>query len=372
MGTWPGALQPLLLEPEDGHIHLPCLNRSPIPPHFTLPIQPFTYVARDGVEYIVPKELLPSAKAWRSMSNNNEGVVHHEVRLERKQRNLAKLLAAVPGTRLVRLFKAKRTDLVEISLGGAPGEPPVVCAMGKSGLAQKSKRLFVGDEVIAINGVPTRGHEATRLRLSAGMGELYLSVRRHGGEIGSARRRPTGSQQLWALLGRTLRVQRRQRTQAALSLLVPLACIGLLVGVFTTINAGKDANIKATVERLRLSSKQAATYCPRPSSPYGHLLHAHDRFFCSPYARVPSVDPGHYGCTNATAILYQACDRRSHTKFFGTPTYPANPTSQAGGLLGGGKGPGQMPNLGMGRRLYGNKHTLGWATARFSGCAVPA
>ena len=99
-----------------------------------------------------------------------------QVRLERKQRNLAKLLAAVPGTRLVRLFKARRTDLVHISLAGAPGEPPLVCALGKGGLAERSKRLFVGDEVLAINGVPTLGHEATRLRLAAGIGVLALAL----------------------------------------------------------------------------------------------------------------------------------------------------------------------------------------------------
>ena len=203
-----------------------------------MPGTPFTYVARDGVEYTVPPDLLPSAKAWKHLRSSSEGVVHHEVRLERKQRNLAKLLAAVPGTRLVRLFKAKRTDFVDIMLSGAPREPPLVTSLGRGGLAEKSKRLFVGDEVIAINGVEAFGHEATRLRLSAGIGELYLSVRRHGGEIGSARQRPTGLQQLQALLGRIVRVQGRQYVQATLALLVPLACIALLVGVFMTISGG--------------------------------------------------------------------------------------------------------------------------------------
>lgn len=249
------------------------------------PGKSFPFIARDGVEYVVPPELLPSTKAWKKMSGGG-GVVMHEVRLERKQRNLAKLLAATPGTRLVRLFKAKRTDVVGVSLSGTPEEHPIVVGISQNGLLSKSRRLFVGDELMAINGVPTRGHEATRLRLSSGVGELYLSIRRSGDVHGDRDRQSTsGSAQLIALLGRTLRVQGRQQLQVYLALLVPLTCILILVLVLGTVSSDQGAHLKALLQKLQIEA--------------------------------------HQGCANVTQLLGLACELRAPTAQVGNSWYPA-------------------------------------------------
>ena len=92
-------------------------------------------------------------------------------------------------------------------------------------------------------------------------------------------------------------VQGQQRLQAALALLVPVSCIALLVGVFGAVNAGRDANLRATLMRQQEES--------------------------------------HHGCNNATSILTQACEARSYTHLFGTNTYPAKPVVDIGMNVGG-------------------------------------
>lgn len=280
------------------------------------PGQPFPFVARDGVEYVVPAEMLPSKKAWKNMSNNDTGVVMHEVRLERKQRNLARLLASTPGTRLVRLFKSHRMDVVGISLHGTPEDPPLVCKVKKGGLASRSRRLFAGDELIAINGTPTVGHEATRLRLAAGVGELYLSVRRSAEGRGEKEQRSMGGPtQLFALLSRTLRVQGRQRVQACLALLVPLACILMVVGIFSTIAEGEFASQSSDALSRPL---MRASLLPLSQSPRANVaLHSLPLSVGTAANLKASVErlqeEARFGCANASDLLLKACTTGKQT-----------------------------------------------------------
>ena len=353
------------------------------------PGRPFTYVARDGIEYHVGVEQLPTAKQWRRLGLAKGGIYSHEVKLERKQRNLARLLDAVPGTRLVRIFKASFDDPVGLSLCGAPTEPPLVCGIEAGSLAAKTKRVFVGDEVVAINGARSALMASSIHGVLTPIRPLHLDLTCLGTPAWAqvparlAMRPPSAaSPPGWASSTCTCTALAK-RPPLCVRLRVDqtswLPCSTALVGCFgasarslrrrcscrscaswpSPSPSTRSAHPRCVAPRLELpSSTNATAHTARPScllSSASPRLSDHRSTppNCGAHCciarppRTPSrlIGPcgaglhqgnvrerlealrvnARYGCSNVTTILARSCRERKPTTEVGTATYPACP-----------------------------------------------
>ena len=113
--------------------------------------EPFTCVGRDGLEYTIPAEHMPSSEKWEKLTPNM-GFKDWSIRLpKRRAPNDKQLMAA----RIVVVDKGHGTSArLGWELGGELGEAVKVLSVSPGGLISAVKPpVCAGDELLAINHV---------------------------------------------------------------------------------------------------------------------------------------------------------------------------------------------------------------------------
>lgn len=263
---------------------------------------PWSAVAHaDGLLYNVPGEALPNEARWKEMKEEklswDPEATTVAVRVKVPKR-LKVPIRALAHARVVRMVKVNKDTRVGITFEGEPPSAPVIAALTEDGLAAQSGALSTGDRVLAVNSTLVQGHAMATELIKSTVGELQLAVKdaRKGGEHEngvladdeSGRRvalkgNISTQHQLRALLTRTVRIQRRQRCFCMGTVMVPLACLVLLILFQKLVVEGVADLLAGRVTNWRYASS--------------------------------------LGCGNVTQIMSSACQSRASTAVTGSGTY---------------------------------------------------
>ena len=154
-----------------------------------------TYGAEDGLNYTIPAEKMPNAEKWASMVRQDnmggpESPLQFSVSVPKKMRDQA-LQKKLSGCKVVVVKKTKFNERLGLVLANDTG-PVDIMGVNEAGLC--FGEINVGEQLIAINGELTDGHELTSQMLKKSLGTVTLHVKTMEPAFGdaAAKRKPKG------------------------------------------------------------------------------------------------------------------------------------------------------------------------------------